>query len=125
MAARILVVDDDELLRELLEMVLVVEGFEVDVAGNGEEALDRLQSSDFDLVVLDLMMPILDGLRFLKRVPDGKRPPIIVLSANSNATISAQAQQLGAAAVARKPLDPEEFIGLVRSALGGGSTSRS
>ncbi len=117
--------DDDKLLRDLLEMTLALEGYQVGVASNGAEALALLENTEFDLIVLDLMMPILDGIRFLKRLPGGKQPPIIVLSANSNATVTAQVEKLGAAAVARKPVDPEQFLQLVHSTLNSGSVARS
>lgn len=116
--------DDDELLRELLEMTLALEGYQVGVASNGAEAIAVLENTEFDLIVLDLLMPILDGMRFLKRLPGGKQPPIIVLSASSNATVTAQVKELGAAAVARKPVDPEEFLKLVHYTLNSGSVAR-
>lgn len=121
---RILLVDDDELLRDLLEMTLALQGYQVSVASNGAEALSLLEKTEFDLIILDLMMPILDGMRFLKRLPDGKQLAIIVLSASSNATVTAQVEELGAAAVARKPVDPEEFFKLVRSTLNSESVTR-
>ncbi len=116
--------DDDELLRDLLEMTLALEGYQVEVASNGAEGLALLEGAEFDLIVLDLMMPILDGMRFLKRLPGGKQPPIIVLSASSTAAITARAEELGAAAVARKPVDPEEFLKLVHSTLNSRSDAR-
>lgn len=124
LSRRILLVDDDELLRDLLEMTLALEGYQVGVASNGAEALALLENTEFDLIILDLMMPILDGMRFLKRLPGGKQPPIIVLSASSNAAVTAQVEKLGAAAVARKPVDPEEFLKLVHSTLSSGSVAR-
>ncbi|MCA1607351.1 MAG: response regulator, partial [Acidobacteria bacterium] len=63
MSQRILLVDDDELLRDLLEMTLALEGYEIGVASNGAEALTLLENAEFHLIVLDLMMPILDGMR--------------------------------------------------------------
>ena len=119
---RLLLVEDDPLLRELLEMLLSLEGLEVVQAENGLVALERLQQGDFRLVVLDLMMPLMDGLLFLKEFstlpPD--RPLVLVLSANSDAETAERALRAGAAAIARKPVDQESFIAEVRALLDGG-----
>jgi DNA-binding response OmpR family regulator len=116
MKRRVLLVEDDELLSELLEMLLVLEGFDVVHAGNGAEALERLSQHDVDLIVLDLMMPVLDGLGFLQQLPEsaGKRPPVLVFSASTSAEVIERARLAGAAAVTRKPVDQKEFMALVR-----------
>ncbi len=119
MAKRILLVEDDELLSELLEMVLSVEGYDVACTANGLDAIERLQTATFDLIILDLMMPLLDGMRFLQRVPRDTRPPVIVLSASINAMLVEKAEQEGAAAVLRKPVDPATFQKAVRDELAG------
>ncbi len=124
MAKRILLVDDDEMLSELLEMVLSVEGYDVACTANGLDAIKRLQTATFDLIILDLMMPLLDGMRFLQRVPRDTRPPVIVLSASINAMLVEKAEQEGAAAVLRKPIDPATFQKAVRDALAGESKPR-
>ncbi|MEO7654961.1 MAG: response regulator, partial [Sphingomicrobium sp.] len=74
-----------------------------------------------DLIVLDLMMPVLDGLGFLERLGkiETARPPVLVFSASASPDVAEQARQAGAAAVARKPIDKEEFVALVRSLTGG------
>ena len=120
MERRVLLVEDDLLLTELLEMVLMLEGLDVVHAANGEEALQRLERDRFDLIVLDLMMPVLDGLGFLERLggQDTAAPPVLVFSASSNPAVAERARQAGAAAVARKPIDEAEFITLVRSLIG-------
>lgn len=121
MPPRVLLVEDDLLLSELLEMLLMLEGLEVVHAGNGAEALERLQDGSFDLIVLDLMMPVLDGFGFLNRLGQegGEQPPVLVFSASTNPEIADRARQAGAAAVARKPVDQEEFVALVRSLIAG------
>lgn len=121
---RVLLVEDDPLLRELLEMLLSLEGLEVVQAENGLVALEKLQEGGVHLVVLDLMMPLMDGLRFLEEFsslpPD--RPPVLVLSANSDAETAERARLAGAAAIARKPVDQENFIAAVRALLDGGAS---
>lgn len=81
--ARILIVDDDEMVRELLAMRLETKGNECIQAGDGEAGLALLRSDPLDLVVLDMLMPKMDGLSFLRAAQDvGPRlPPILVLSA--------------------------------------------
>lgn len=121
MARRVLLVEDDLLLSELLEMLLALEGLEVEHAPNGAEALRRLEGGGFDLIVLDLMMPVLDGLGFLDQLggDEARRAPILVFSASTNPDLAEQARRAGAAAVARKPIDQEELVALVRSLIGG------
>lgn len=123
---RVLLVEDDPLLRELLEMLLSLEGLEVVQAENGLVALEKLQRGGVRLVVLDLMMPLMDGLRFLEefsRLPPD-RPPVLVLSANSDAETAERARLAGAAAIARKPVDQENFIATVRGLVDGGAKRR-
>lgn len=121
MARRVLLVEDDLLLSELLEMLLSLEGLDVVHAPNGEEALQRLEDGRFDLIVLDLMMPVLDGLGFLDRLGGeaAAHPPVLVFSASTSADVAERARHAGAAAVARKPVDQAEFVALVRSLIGG------
>jgi CheY-like chemotaxis protein len=121
MAPRVLLVEDDLLLSELLEMLLMLEGLAVVHASNGAEALQRLEGAAFDLIVLDLMMPVLDGLGFLDRLgsADTAQPPVLVFSASTNLEVAERARKAGAAAVARKPIDQEEFVALLRTLVGG------
>ena len=120
MSGRILLVEDDLLLSELLEMLLYAEGHDVVHATNGAEALERLKSEAFDLIVLDLMMPVMDGLRFLDhcRANNVSTPPVLVFSASTSPEVTERALQAGAAAVARKPVDREEFTSLVQRLIG-------
>jgi DNA-binding response OmpR family regulator len=115
----VLLVEDDPLLSELLEMLLLLEGLGVAHAENGLDALQRLKDGQFGLIVLDLMMPLMDGLRFLEEfsaIPSEK-PPVLVLSGSSDLAAAERARSCGAAAVAHKPVDQDEFLALVRSLL--------
>ena len=87
-ARRVLVVDDDPDILDALSEILEVEGYDVQRARNGREALQRLEQAMPDLVLLDLMMPVMDGWAFARSRARGARPPIIVLSADRN--VSAQ-----------------------------------
>lgn len=119
MTARILLVEDDDLLRELLEMALSIEGFDVSVAEEGQQGLERVCSERFDLVLLDLMMPLMDGFGFMQllgeRVSDP--PPVLVLSASGTAAIAEKVLRAGACGVVRKPVDTDELIRAIHKTL--------
>src|SRR4051794_13923760 len=98
---RILVIDDERLLRAPVASVLRHAGYEVDCAGSGEEALQVLESATPDLILLDLMMPGMGGLGFLRRLRADERwaaVPVIVLSAGSDGEQGTEAFKLGARA---------------------------
>jgi DNA-binding response OmpR family regulator len=101
---RVLVVDDEATVRFLLSRVLAHAGYAVDVATDGEAALDRIQASRPDLIVLDLMMPGLDGwgvLERLKAMP--APPPVLVVSAHGDSDTPLRAAEAGAAGYMTKP----------------------
>jgi len=116
---RILLVEDDTSLRETLADVLSDEGFEVAAAANGREALDQLAASHPDLILLDLVMPVMDGWAFReeqRKVPDLASIPTVVLSATS--PIEAPGlRELDAEAVLSKPVRMERLIGALRALL--------
>ncbi len=116
---RILLVEDDPLLSELLEMMLMLEGLDVVMASNGFEALNHLKAEKFQLIILDLMMPLMDGLRFLEELAKSsdEKPLVLILSANSDAATAEKAMKTGASAVARKPVDQDAFLEIVRRLL--------
>lgn len=114
----VLVVDDDPDILEALAEILEVEGFESRRARNGKEALDKLGPRTPDLILLDLMMPVMDGWEFaqkLRAISNFDAPPIIVLSADRN--VAAKARELGAVAYLSKPFELEELLQLVRQTL--------
>jgi len=106
---RILVVDDDPDLRELLFTALADEGFEVVPASNGEEALGLLRTFRPDVIVLDLMMPVMDGWQFAKELKARDEDiPIVLLSAARD--LKAHAREMNAADVIAKPFELSELI---------------
>ena len=112
MTARVLLVEDDLLLSELIEMLLSVEGLDVAHAANGAEALDRLRTDKFDLVVLDLMMPVMDGWQFRQaQIRDQSLAgiPVIVVSAAGRERL----ERIQADAYLSKPVDLDELLGCV------------
>jgi CheY-like chemotaxis protein len=114
----VLVVDDDPDILEALSEILEVEGFLVRRARNGQEALDRLNQEPADLVLLDLMMPVMDGWEFARQMrakPNQKDIPILVLSADRN--VAAKAMEVGAIGYLAKPFELSDLLKLVQAAL--------
>lgn len=100
MAKRILVIDDDELIRDLYEEILKGEGFEVIIAKDGEDGLAHLKEGGFDVVLLDVMMPKLDGIGVLTKIkespPQKPNGPILLLTNLDHDPSLSQALNLGA-----------------------------
>ena len=112
----VLVVDDDPDILEALSEILEAEGFKIKKARNGLEALDRLAPEPPDLILLDLMMPVMDGWEFAKRMKQDSKPgsiPIIVLSADRN--VNSKAKEIGAVGYLAKPFELNELLTMVRS----------
>ncbi len=116
--ARILVVEDEPDIALGLQQDLVLEGYEVEVVGEGERALERADSSSFDLILLDVMLPGKDGFavcRELRR--SGTRTPIIVLTAKGHEAEKVRGLELGADDYVTKPFSPVELRARIRSIL--------
>jgi two-component system, OmpR family, response regulator MprA len=114
----ILVVDDDAGLRKALRRVLVSQGFEVEVAEGGAEALDRLRESSYDLVVLDVMMPGKDGIAVCERLrADKDDMPILMLTARDAVRDRVAGLEAGADDYLVKPFANEELVARVRALL--------
>ncbi len=105
---RVLVVDDDASIRELLATALEDDGYEVVPATNGEDALSVVERWRPDVIVLDLMMPVMDGWTFAKRLRERHEIPIVVLSAAND--LARHAKTIGAADVLAKPLDLDQLL---------------
>jgi two-component system, chemotaxis family, chemotaxis protein CheY len=119
---RVLVVEDDQLLREALEEILVDEGIEVRTAANGAEALAYLDTWEPDLILLDLMMPVMDGFAFREAHRErgiAPRSRLLVLSAARD--LDGAAAQVDADGYLPKPFRLEEVLGAVHRLLGGGA----
>ena len=116
MSGKVLIVDDNPDILALLRANLRAAGFETDETLNGEAALRRMEENPPDVIVLDLMMPVLDGwgvLEALKDRPD--RPPIIVVTAAQTPDGVDRADQLGVTAYMTKPFNVAELVDLVHS----------
>jgi two-component system alkaline phosphatase synthesis response regulator PhoP len=116
---RILVVDDEESILVPLEFLLRKAGHEVALARTGAEALRLLEEGPFDLLILDLMLPDLDGFALLERLPQGRRPKVLVLTARGREADRAKALALGAEAFMAKPFGIGELVAQVERLLEG------
>lgn len=114
---KILVVEDEPDLRDTYDLILTTEPYEVSIAGNGKAALGICEKIEFDLILLDLMMPVMDGVQFLENfnVVDHPRTKIIIISNLSMGDMLTKALQLGAIrSVVKSDLTPKQLINLVR-----------
>jgi len=116
-SARILLVDDEQSIQTLLSYPLRKDGYEVVRAADGREALDRFAEQAFDLVVLDLMLPQLDGLEVCRRLRARSAVPIIMLTAKSEEIDKVLGLELGADDYITKPFSMREFRSRVKAAL--------
>ena len=116
-APRILLVDDEQSLQKLLSYPLRKEGFEVVPALDGQEALDRIRDDGFDLVVLDVMLPKLDGFEVCRRLRARSGVPIIMLTAKTEEIDKVLGLELGADDYITKPFSMREFRSRVKAVL--------
>jgi DNA-binding response OmpR family regulator len=122
--SRILLVDDEQTILTLLSYPLRKDGFEVVQAGDGREALARFGEGSFDLVVLDVMMPKVDGLEVCRRLRERSSVPIIMLTAKSEEIDKVLGLELGADDYITKPFSMREFRSRVKAALRRAGMSR-
>jgi two-component system response regulator AtoC len=114
---RVLIVDDEENFRHMLSVILVKEGYEVETAPNGDEALKKVIASPFDQVLCDIRMPRMDGLEFLREMrKKGAEVITIMMSAYGTVDIAIEAMKLGAYDYISKPFKPDEIILTLRKA---------
>jgi DNA-binding response OmpR family regulator len=116
-SARILLVDDEQAIQTLLTYPLRKDGYEVIAAHDGREALDRFGEGKFDLVVLDIMMPKLDGIEVCRRLRARSQVPIIMLTAKDDEIDKVLGLEMGADDYITKPFSVREFRSRVRAAL--------
>jgi two-component system response regulator ResD len=119
MNERILVIDDSPTLRKLLRFYLKKKGYEVDEAHNGKVGLEEIDKKKFDLIILDMNMPVMDGLEVLKKLKNKKgfSVPILILSADKEEESKAAGIAFGASYYLTKPFKPEEVIARIEDIL--------
>ena len=117
MSGRILIADDDDVLSEMLVDYLATEGFEVTRASDGGQALDKVVSDSPELVVLDIMMPKLNGIEVLKAIRKDSPVPVIMLTARGDDLDRILGLELGADDYLPKPCNPRELVARIRAIL--------
>jgi two-component system, OmpR family, response regulator RegX3 len=117
MAERILVVEDEEAIAEAVEYALDAEGFEVDTAADGNEALAAARTTPYDLLVLDLMLPGLSGVEVCRRLREESPVPILMLTAKDAEVDRVLGLEVGADDYVTKPFSVPELVARVRALL--------
>jgi DNA-binding response OmpR family regulator len=122
MNSRILIADDDAGLRQLMRMILSREGFEVIEAANGEQALALATAVAPALILLDVMMPDMDGYDVCRRLKTDQRTgrvPVMFVSAAEDVSHRNEVQHLGAVACIKKPIGPRDLVARIHAVLNG------
>ena len=122
MAKCILVVDDSETVRQVLQMTLANAGFDVVEAEDGVDALNKLSGAQVDMLITDLNLPNMDGLDLIKRVReagDHRFTPIVMLTTESSEEKKLAGREAGASGWIVKPFKPEQLLKVVKMVLGG------
>lgn len=113
----VLIADDEERIRDVVQYTLEREGFQVSLAADGQEALDALEKLDVDLVVLDVMMPRVDGLEVCRRLRQRATTPVLFLSAKAEEVDRIVGLELGGDDYLSKPFSPRELLARVKAIL--------
>ena len=114
---KILIVDDEEMIREVIKEYSEDAGYQTDEAENGKIALEKLNKNTYDLLILDIMMPEMDGFTVLKNIPKEKMIPTIVLSARGEEYDKLNGFDLGIDDYLTKPFSPKELIARIKAVL--------
>ena len=114
---KILIVEDEEKLARFVELELVHEGYEVDKAFDGRDGLEKLESGGYDLALLDIMLPGLNGLEVLRRARRTVDTPVIMLTARDSVMDKVTGLDMGAEDYMTKPFEIEELLARIRAAL--------
>lgn len=114
---KILIVEDEEAIADLEKDYLELSGFEVEVANDGEVGLSKALGEDYNLIILDLMLPGVDGFEICRRVRDEKNTPIIMISAKKDDIDKIRGLGLGADDYMTKPFSPSELVARVKAHL--------
>ena len=117
MGRNILVVEDDRNISDLIQMYLVKEGFDVRIAGDGGRAIEEFQKDEPDLILLDIMLPVLDGWAVCAKIRETSKVPIIMLTAKSEVFDRIQGLEMGADDYIVKPFEMKELIARINAVL--------
>lgn len=112
---KILIVDDEIMIREVIKEYCTANHFTSDEAENGKEALNKLENNNYDLMILDIMMPEMDGYTLLEEIPKAKKIPTLVLSARGEEIDKLHGFELGIDDYLTKPFSPKELIARIKA----------
>ena len=107
---RLLIVDDEEKIREIIKKYAIFEGYETDEATDGMDAVEKCRGNDYDLIIMDIMMPFLDGFSAAKEIRRSKDIPVIMLSARGEEYDKIHGFEVGADDYVVKPFSPKELM---------------
>lgn len=114
---KILVVDDEDLIRNVIREYLIKDNYTVDEASNGEEAIEKVKNNDYNLIIMDIMMPKMDGYQACKEIKKIKDVPFVMLSARSEEYDKLIGFDLGIDDYVTKPFSPKELVARVKAIL--------
>ena len=120
MANLILIVEDHQLTLEALQSLMTAEGFAVETAESGEQAIEKIALKKYDAVILDIMLPRVDGFEVCRRIkaePKNMGTPVIMLTALDVPDIGTRSAEAGANDVILKPFEPEDLIARLKKLL--------
>lgn len=112
---KILIVDDEYLIRNVIKEYCRIEGYQTDEASNGEEAVDKVYENSYDLIIMDVMMPKLDGIKASKEIKEIKDIPIIMLSARTEEEDKLNGFDIGIDDYITKPFSPKELMARIKA----------
>lgn len=120
MSKKVLSVDDSVSIRQMVSFILTEAGYTVDVAKDGQEALEKAKADKFDLFITDLNMPVMDGITLIKNLrsdPKYKFTPILMLTTESQEAKKQEGKAAGATGWIVKPFTPEQLINVIKKVL--------
>ncbi|WNF24656.1 response regulator [Mesobacillus jeotgali] len=117
MGKRVLVAEDEQRISQLLKMYLERESFVVEVADNGEAALEIAMKEPFDVIILDILMPGMNGFSVLEEIRKTKDTPVIMLSAKGEANDLKRGEELGASEYILKPFSPKDVVSKIKGLI--------
>ena len=115
--SRILIIEDEESIADLEKDYLELSGFEVDMEHSGDTGLDKALKNDFDLIILDLMLPGMDGFEICRRIREQKNIPVLMVSAKKEDIDKIRGLGMGADDYITKPFSPSELVARVKAHL--------
>lgn len=111
----ILIVDDEELIRSVIKDYILEEHFTCDEADNGESAISLVEKNDYDLIIMDIMMPEMDGYQAVREIKEIKNIPVIMLSARTEEIDKLQGFEMGIDDYVTKPFSPKELVARIKA----------